>query len=103
MLLRAPNHPELSDASYPIYTIRPEAVYDQPQRVWLPLPDDADPFAIDIYYYHPNGEHRGWYPAEHVLGWLVADSYEILEESGTTYLGFLIRHAAIVQLGFPEE
>ena len=49
-------------------------MYDKPQRVWLPLPAGADPNTIGIYYYHPNGPDRGWYPAENVLGWLVPDS-----------------------------
>ena len=78
-------------------------MYDVPQRVWLPIPDAADPASVQLYYYHPNGDDRGWYPAENVEGWLVPDSFLTLEANGTTYLGFLVRHAAIVQLGIPQQ
>lgn len=83
--------------------IGPECVYAQPQRVWLPLPEGLEPAAARLYYYHPRGEDRGWYPAENVEGWLVPDSYLKLDYRGVTYLGFLVRHAGIVQLGIPNE
>ena len=84
-------------------TIGPEQVYDVPQRVWLPVPDGVDPSAVRIYYFHATGDDQGWYPAENVEGWLVPDSYLHLRTNGTTYLGFLVRHAGIVQLGIPRE
>ncbi len=103
LIAGAPGHPELDSAPGPIYTLRPESVYDEPQRVWLPLPEGADPNTIGIYYYHPNSPDRGWYPAENVLGWLVPDSAFTLETGGTSYLGFLVRHAAIVHVGEPRS
>jgi len=83
------------------YLIGPERVYAVPQRVWLPVPEDVDSAAVRLYYYHVTGPDRGWYPAENVEGWLVPDSYLDLEVDGTVYLGFLVRHAGIVQLGIP--
>jgi len=83
------------------YLIGPERVYETPQRVWLPLPEDVGSDEVRLYYYHPTGDDRGWYPAENVAGWLVPDSYLDLEVGGTTYLGILVRHAGIVQLGIP--
>ena len=80
------------------FTIGPEQVYEIPQRVWLPLPAGTDANAVQLYYYHPNGLARDWYPAEQVEGWLVPGSTLYLEIEGTTYLGFLVRHAGIVQL-----
>ena len=71
--------------------------------MWLPVPDGADPSAVRVYYYHTTGDDQGWYPAENVQGWLVPDSYLHLRTNGTTYLGFLVRHAGIVQLGIPTE
>ena len=61
----------------------------------------ADATNIDIYYYHPNGDDRGWYPAENVLGWLVPDSTLTLDLDGISYLGLLVRHTAVVHLGEP--
>ncbi len=82
-------------------SIGPERVYTVPQRIWLPVPEGIDPNTVQLYYYHPNGDDQGWYPAQNVQGWLVPDSYLHLRTNGTTYLGFLVRHAAIVQLGVP--
>ena len=101
LIAGAPGHPELDSAPGPIYTIRPESVYDEPQRVWLPLPHGADPDTVGIYYYHPNGEERGWYPAENVLGWLVPNSALTLDLDGVRYLGLLVRYAAIIHIGEP--
>jgi hypothetical protein len=63
----------------------------------------VDPGQVCVYYYHATGDDRGWYPAENVEGWQVPDSYLHLRTNGTTYLGFLVRHAGIVQLGIPAE
>jgi len=93
----------LSEGLAAPFTIRPERVYEIPQRVWLPVPQDVDPTAVQLYYYHPTGDDRGWYPAENVQGWLVPDSYLTLELDDVTYLGFLVRHAGIVQLGIPPR
>jgi len=85
------------------YVIGPEQVYDEPQRVWLPVPEGTSPSAVEVYYYHPTGDDKGWYPAENVEGWLVPDSYLSLKLEDVTYLGFLVRHAGIVQLAVPRE
>ncbi|MCH7909427.1 MAG: hypothetical protein IIB38_07405 [Candidatus Hydrogenedentes bacterium] len=94
--------PSTGDWAPPV-VIGPERVYDAPQRVWLPLPDGADRDEVRLYYYHATGSDRGWYPAEKVEGWLVLDSYLYLDVDGISYLGFLVRHAAVVQLGVPAE
>lgn len=85
------------------YVIGPEQAYELPQRVWLPVPIGTDVNTLQLYYHHTNGDDQGWYPAESVEGWLVPDSYRYLEIDGTTYLGFLVRHAGIVQIGVSEE
>ncbi len=85
------------------FAIGPERVYEVPQRVWLPVPDGVDPNQVRVYYYHGTGDDKGWYPAENVEGWLVPDSYVRLRTNGTTYIGFVVRHAGIVQLGIPRE
>ena len=93
----------LAEAIQEPFKIGPERVYDVPQRVWLPVPPGVDAGAVGIYYYHATGPDRGWYPAQDVEGWLVADSRLTLDIDGTAYLGFLVRHAGIVQLGIPTE
>ena len=75
-----------------------EQAYDKPLRVWLPLPADMPSNLVKLYYYEPEGPDQGWRPAEEVEGWLVEDSEARMTVKGTTYLGFLVRHAAIVQL-----
>lgn len=95
--------PSLSVGIEVPFTIDPQRVYDTPQRVWLPLPQGIDRADVQLYYYHPHGADAGWYPAEDVEGWLVPDSYLHLRLNSTTYLGFVVRHGAIVQLGVPVE
>ena len=87
----------------PAVVIGPERVYDVPQRVWLPMPEGVARGDARLFYYHATGDDRGWYPAERVEGWLVPDSYLYLDVEGVTYLGFLVHHAGIVQLGVPGE
>jgi len=93
----------LEDGIEEPYVIGPEQVYDVPQRVWLPVPRNVNPTAVRLYYYHATGQDRGWYPAENVEGWLVPDSYLELDLENVTYLGFLVRHAGIVQLRIATE
>ena len=85
------------------FTIMPERVYSQPQRVWLPIPQGIDPGSVRLYYYHSSGDGIGWYAADAVEGWLVPNSGLYLELEGNSYAGFLVRHTAIVQLGVPTE
>ena len=75
-----------------------ESVYNKPLRIWLPLPPGLPSNLVNLYYYQPYGPEKGWYPAEDIEGWLVAGSDLRMTVKGTTYLGFLVRHAAIVQL-----
>ncbi|HIJ72958.1 MAG TPA: hypothetical protein HPP83_02545 [Candidatus Hydrogenedentes bacterium] len=91
--------PPLAVGLGPQYRLSPEQVFAVPQRVWLPVPPGQDPSALALYYYHSGGADAGWYPAEDVVGWLVPDSYLELEIGRTTYLGFVVRHGATVQLG----
>ena len=97
-----PSEP-LHEGVRPPITIGPERVYDVPQRVWLPIPEGVDPTQVRLYYYHAHGGEAGWYPAENVDGWLVPDSTLYLNTDGATYLGVLVRHAAVVQLGIHSE
>jgi hypothetical protein len=97
---------DTSGASLPVgvstpLAIAPEEVYETPQQVWLPVPNGTNPADMQVFYYHPSGEHAGWYPADNVEGWLVPNSYQYLRQNNQTYLGFQVNHAGIVQLGVP--
>jgi hypothetical protein len=83
--------------------IEPERVYAEPQRVWLPVPSGRNPNSLQIYYYHAEGDEKGWYLGEQVDGWLVPGSREVISEQGETYIGYLVRHAGVVQLGDQAE
>lgn len=50
----------------------------------------------------PHGEDRGQYPAENVVGWLVSERWLNPRQGGETYLGFLVKHAGIVQWGIAK-
>ena len=89
----------------PPLRIAPDQVFASPQRVWIPVPTDVDPYALDLYYYNQGSPRQGWYPAENVIGWLVPGSERLLEVGGGTYYGFVVRHAGVVQLApsLPEQ
>ncbi len=81
------------------YAIGPETVFDVPQRVWLPIPRGVDARGVALYYHKAHGEDAGWYPAERVEGFLEKGSYLNLGLPDGDYLGFLVRHGGVVQLG----
>jgi hypothetical protein len=84
------------------FSIHPDTVYAQPRRVWIPVPEQVTADNVRIYYYHPHGADRGWYPAEQVEDWLVPDSTVTVMFDNTRYLGFMVRHAGVIQLGIDE-
>ncbi len=90
------------DRIEPTFTLGPDRVFESPRRVWLPLPPTVAPTEVRLFYLHPYGDDRGWYPAENVEGWLVPDSYAALHADGMVYFGFLVRHSGVVQLAIPE-
>ncbi len=81
------------------WRIGPCRPYETAQRVWLPIPDGVAASDLTVYYYHTAETNAGWYPAEKVNGWLVEDTYMTVDIDGTSYLGFLVSHPGIVQLG----
>ena len=84
----------------PAYAIGPDEAYRVRQRVWIPIPDNlgAGDVVLNYYFADKTGSETGWYPAETIQGWLVQDSYLELELNGVRYLGFLARHAGLVQV-----
>jgi hypothetical protein len=80
----------------------PERVFDSPQRVWLPIPDGANPGDVEVYYYHVSEDEGGWYLGARVDGWLVPNSFLYLDSGGVSYLGFQVRHGGIAQLALPK-
>ncbi len=85
------------------YRIEPEEVFDPPERVWLPLPQNVNTDSVELYYFHGRDGDKGWYPAENVEGWLEPNSQYITKVEGTTYLGLLMNHGAIAQFGLRVE
>jgi len=76
--------------------------YSPAVRIWLPLPKDQPSNVVGLYYYETKETESRWIPAEEVPGWLVPDSEVRITVDGTTYLGYLIRHAAVVQLAIRD-
>ena len=85
-----------------VYDVGPDQIFSPPRRVWLPIPEGVGTDAVVPYYHLDGDEQAGWHQAEAVQGWLVPDSYLLLEHEGIVYLGFRVRHAGTVQLGIPR-
>ncbi len=92
----------LDAAVGPAYWIGPEEVFMTPQQVWLPVPEDVNPERIQVFY-HLEGETPKWHPAEDVEGLLAAQDYLVLDVNGVAYLGFVVEHGGVMQLGLPME
>ena len=60
-----------------------------------------NPEDVAIYYYYvdKSGDEHGWYPGSTIKGWLPETELLEVEVNGTRYLGFLVRHGALVQVG----
>jgi Leucine-rich repeat (LRR) protein len=82
-----------------VYRTAPDAAYEQPYLVRLPVPKDVLPDSIGIYYYSKAQDYEGWHPAENVLGWMVPGSRRITQIDDKSYLEFYVNHAGIFQLG----
>lgn len=81
-----------------VYGIDPDAVFNAPRRVWIPVGDlDAD---TAIVHLHIDGR---WVSARDTVGWLVPGSEVILDGVDQAYLGLLVNHGAVVQLATPDE
>jgi len=82
--------------------VTPDAAFDSPQRIWLPVPTGADPAALTLYYRLEAGPDSAWYPAEAVEGFLVSGTRAVADVDGTAYVGFDLWHGGVVQLGEAE-
>jgi hypothetical protein len=78
----------------------PDEAYRLRQRVWIPLPDGVDASDVGVYYFHvdKSGTQNGWKPAADIKGWMVEGSMLEMELDGVNYIGFLVRHGAVLQL-----
>jgi hypothetical protein len=90
--------PLAADAASPVYCIGPEGVFHEAITVWIPVPAEADPNALEIYYFSESEEHRGWYRGENVVGWMVPDSRRIAEQDGDMFIEIQVNHSGLVQL-----
>jgi len=87
--------PQIGDIeSTTAYRIKPDNVFDNPQRVWLPIPSGAGVDDITLIYYKGNEPNQGWHNAEDVEGFLTEDEPILLDG----YYGFIVHHAGIVRL-----
>jgi len=86
------------DSASAMYRIGPVGVFDDALTAWIPIAGDADVDGFEVYYFSDSPEHRGWYPADQVIGWLVAGSDRIVVENGQTYVEIQVNHSGIVQL-----
>ena len=85
-----------------IQIITPQTVYGDAQTVLLPLPAGVDVGGLTLYYYHysSDSENTGWYPSDHVIGFMQSDSPKLVEQEGVLYYSVNVYHGAIVQLGY---
>ncbi len=90
----------LANSSGPLYAIVPDEVFGVAQRVWLPLEGDlrASDVMVNYYFVDKTGNRTNWYRAEQIVGWSDQNSYMELELNDQRYIGFTVRHGALVQL-----
>ncbi|MBN2308841.1 MAG: hypothetical protein JXR94_07730 [Candidatus Hydrogenedentes bacterium] len=91
--------PPAAEALGTMYRIEPGAPFAVPQRVWLPVPEGVDAGSVKVYYLLGGVEDGAWYAGENIVGWMVDGIYLQYEVGGATYLGFVVRHGGVVQLG----
>ena len=84
-----------------VYRIGPAGVFDVPAPVWIPVPAGADVDALEVCYFSEAEEHRGWYRAGNVIGWMVPGSRRTVVEDGQTYIEIEVNHSGVVQLASP--
>lgn len=95
--------PPVNEARSAMYEIGPDQLFAKPQRVWIPLLPETRIETSQLYYFHGGESDGQWYAAERVEGWFEPDSYLEIEVDGIRYLGFVVRHGGIVQIGREAE
>ena len=87
----------------PAYRIGPDAAYDEPLTIRVPLATTTDANLVVIYYYSESELHPGWHRSGDVEGWLSPESVGVTWEGRTRYLEFQVQHSGTFQLGVPAE
>lgn len=85
-----------------VYRIGPDALYDEPKQVLIPLPDGASIDGIVVYYYSKSPSLAGWHRAESVAGWLDG-KVTFSEQDGEMCAVISVRHGGIVQLATESD
>lgn len=80
-----------------VYSIA-DAVFGEPQRVWVPVPAGHAADSLGLFFFVQDAQGGQWHGAEDVAGLLASGEAVVLEEDGTVYLGYEVRHGGIVQL-----
>ncbi len=93
--------PLLPESLEPVYVVVPGGPFENPQRIWLPMPEDVAPEDLVVFYYQGDGENGTWYPGANVDGWLVPGSQLALDLEHASYFGILVNHGGVVSLGAP--
>jgi len=93
--------PALRGAIGPVYAMRPDRLYEEPQRIWVPIPGSYATEELEVFYFLRRGAIGQWLPGDAIDGWLVPGSTLRLDldQDGESYLGLLAQHPAILQLG----
>jgi len=77
----------------------PLTPFAEPKRIWLEVPAGNTAEELAFYYLRSETNGQAWRPADEITGWIIADSLVTVQSGGKTYLGALITHGGIVQLG----
>ncbi|MCX5757954.1 MAG: carboxypeptidase-like regulatory domain-containing protein, partial [Candidatus Hydrogenedentes bacterium] len=88
-----------ANAKSAVYRIGPAGVYDAPVTVRIPVAEDTDASAIDVFYYSESVQHAGWYRGGNVTGWLVPDSVKTVQVGGQTFVEIQVNHSGVMQVG----
>ena len=89
--------PKLADGVGAVLSVGQDALYDAPERMWVPLPGGLAASQVELYYYVRTGETPGWYPAENVVGWMATPDFEEALIDGVRCIGIEMNHGGTVQ------
>jgi hypothetical protein len=101
-ILQADRVPTLIEGRGAAYRITPEAPFDTPRRVWLPVPEAQGAAPLGAAFLNPRAP-ASWHWAENAEGFIVPGSFAAATVDGVEYFGFLVNHGGVVQLARAES
>lgn len=81
-----------------VWRIEPNAAFDAPTMVHVPLPEGLTAEHARILYFVDDPAVLTWHCASNILGWLATQPQEVIAEDGSRSLALEITHGGRVQI-----